>query len=250
MDKDLEKREAEELLFADPSEEQIQKELQELKRKREEYQKQQELELKELREEKKRAKRRNLYSVAKVAVLVLVVGTCFVMFTMRSEATRMWWLKFADREIGQESENVVDNDDARIVSNMDEKEAVSEIEEKTGIPMPELIYKPNGMIFDGYECSKEAGRGYLYYICDDYIVSLKVFSPEKNASYSSSFDGEIIKEDTIEAEYGKVLIQEIKSKDDKKSAVIATWEYQNHQYMIEGKIDFEEIRKIIENIFY
>lgn len=250
MDKDLEKREAEELLFADPSEEQIQKELQELKRKREEYQKQREQELKDLREEKKRAKRRSLYSVAKVAVLVLVVGTCFVMFTMRSEATRMWWLKFADRDIDSESEHVVNNDENRIITNTEEYEAIAEIEEIIGIPMPELFYKPTGMKFEGYECSKEAGWGYLYYICDNYIISFKAYSPEINTSYSGSYDGKIIKEETIETEYGKVLVQEIKSKDDEKSAVMATWEYQNHQYRIEGKINFEEIIKIIENIFY
>lgn len=233
-----------------PSEEDLKRELEEIKKKREAYFEATEREVLAIRKENAAKRRKKMTSFAKVAVVVLVAGIGVFSFSMRSEATRMWWLKSVNRVIGNDSGHVVDNDDHRVISDLPEQEAMAEIEEEAGVPMPDLYYKPAGMEFDGYEYDKDVGYGALYYLYNGYAVILEAFTSDKNTAYSWNYDGKILKEEAIELPYGTVVIREIRDNEDAITNSVAQWTYHNHQYQMTGKLPFEEIKKIFENIFY
>lgn len=230
--------------------EEEQAELQELLRKRKAYQEELKSEEEAYRKEEAARNNRRYSSIVKVAVLVLVASGCLFAFSMRSEATRMWWLTSVERVVGKDRETKVNNDNHRIESVLTEKEAIAEIEEKTGIPMPELIYKPQGLIYDGFEYDELVVSGSLRYIYENYIIHIYALSSDRNSSYGWNYDGEVLSEKNIEMPYSDVKILEIKTENEEVANIVAEWTYHNHQYKIEGKLPMEEMLLIIENILY
>ena len=85
---------------------------------------------------------------------------------------------------------------------------------------------------------------------NDYVIHLYALTTDTNSSYAWSYDGNVVYEETIETHYGNVKIMEIQAETDETSNVAAEWTYHNHQYKIEGKLSVEEIKLIIENIWY
>lgn len=255
MKKETSKNAAEEgiltdMPYDDPSEEEMQQEFQEILKKRKEYQKEIEEEVRGIQKEEVLQKHCRFSSVAKVAVVVLVAGTCLFAFCMRSEANRMWWLSRVEKIIGSDRGHVVNNDEERVVSETEEEQAIAEIMEKAGVPMPQLGYKPDGFVFDGYDYDEAAGRGGMYYLYDDYMITITGHIAGEDAAYAWNYDGEILKEEMLEMGYGSVVIQEIGADGDAESSSVAEWIYHNHQYRIMGKLPFEELKIIVENIFY
>lgn len=199
-------------------------------------------------ESAKRARRQS--TMVKAAMLVLVVSGCLFAFSMRSEATRMWWLSSVERIVGSNRGNVVDNDGERIYSDMTEKEACVEMQEKIGAPVPELKYKPEGMEFDGVECDENLLSGKMRYLYADCIVHLHIFSEGGNSSYDWQFKGNYEKVSTVDTEYGQVPILREKDASVSEPNLLAEWIYENHQYELIGNFTVEEMTLILENIFY
>lgn len=232
------------------SEEELKLEFREIMKKRREYE--DEIRRETIAFQKKEAaqKRRRMSGFVKAAVVVLVAGTCLIGFASKSEATRMWWLTSVERIIGRDTGHVVDNDENRVIYDFTEEQAAAEIEEKTGIPMPELQYRPEELVFDGFNYDEISLRGGLYYLYDEYVITMNAFLAEGDVSYSWNYDGTARKEKVVETVYGNVTLFEIKAENDEQVSVSAEWEYMNHQYQLVGKMPMEELEKIILNIFY
>lgn len=225
-------------------------EIRELIKQREAYQKELQEEVEAYHKEEKMRNSRKHSAMVKAAMLVLVASGCLFAFSMRSEATRMWWLSSVEKIIGSNRGNTVNNDEERVYSEMTEEEAAAEIEEKIGVPVPEFQYLPQGMSFDGFECDENTLVGRMQYVYEQHIVHLQIFSESGDSSYSWNFDGEILKDQELVTDYGVVKVMEIKMSDDAGSTVLAEWIYENHQYELVGKVSFEEISMILENILY
>lgn len=202
------------------------------------------------RREESAKKARRQSTMVKAAMLVLVVSGCLFAFSMRSEATRMWWLSSVERIVGFDRGNVVDNSDERIYSDMTEKEACAEMQEKIGAPVPELKYKPEGMEFDGVECDETILNGKVQYLYNGSIVHLHIFSEGGNSSYDWKFEGNYEKVDTVDTDYGQVLILREKNTSVAEPNFLAEWIYENHQYELIGNFTVDEMTLILENIFY
>lgn len=225
-------------------------EIRELIKQREAYQKELQEEVEAYHKEEKMRNSRKHSAMVKAAMLVLVASGCLFAFSMRSEATRMWWLSSVEKIIGSNRGNTVDNDEERVYSEMTEEEAAAEIEEKIGVPVPEFQYLPQGMSFDGYNYDESSLTGKIRYSYNGSIIHLQMFSECGDSSYSWNFDGEILKDSEVETDYGIVKVMEIKMSDDAESTVLAEWTYKNYQYELVGKMSFEEILLILENILY
>ena len=230
--------------------EEEQAELQELLRKRKAYQEELKSEEEAYRKEEAARKNRRYSSIVKVAVLVLVASGCLFAFSMRSEATRMWWLTSVERVVGKDRETKVNNDENRIISDTTVKEAIAEIEDKTGIPMPEFYYQPAGMVFDSFDYSEIPPRGHMQYEYNGYIIHVNAHSADVDSSYSWVYDGEVLSKENIETTYADVTLMEIKAENDEVSNVVAEWSYHNKQYQLFGKIPLKELKEIILNILY
>jgi len=179
------------------SPEEKEREFQEILKKREAYQKATRGEL-SFMEEVRAKNKKGFSSFAKVAAIALIVGACLFGFSMRSEATRMWWLSSVEKIVGEDRREAVNNDEDRVISATAEDDARAEILEKTGIPMPIMQYRPEGLIYDGYSFDKEARLGELYYLYDGFVLSFYGFSVDEDSSSYKMQDGEIKSEKTIE----------------------------------------------------
>lgn len=227
--------------------EECDEDIQELLKKREAYQKELQDEVEAYRKEEKMRKHRRASGIVKAAMLVLVASGCLFAFSMRSEATRMWWLSSVEKIIGSNRGNTVDNDEERIYSELTEEEAAAEIEEKIGVPVPEFQYLPQGMFFDSYEYDENVLTGRMQYVYEKRVIHLYVYSAEGNASCAWIYDGKTGVEKTVDTEYGQV---EVFQTDDDSETIVAKWEYENQQYELVGKLSFEEISLILKNILY
>lgn len=194
--------------------------------------------------------RRKFSSVAKVLVACAAIFVCLFTFTMSSEATRMWWMESVERLIGQESSTVVDNDDNRVKSELPESEAAAEIEEKTGIQVPEFLERPAEMQFDSYEYNELHNYAYMYYVMEEQIIVLRIQDADTDTSLDSNYDGEILEKKRIKTEYGEILIRKVKANDVTESTVVAEWNYKNMEYSISGKIDIDIMEALIKSMYY
>ena len=194
--------------------------------------------------------RRKFSSVAKVLVACAAIFVCLFTFTMSSEATRMWWMKSVERLIGQESSTVVDNDDNRVKTELPENEAAAEIEEKTGIQVPEFLERPAEMQFDSYEYNEIYNFAFMYYMIGEQIIVLGIQDADTDTSLDSNYDGEILEKTKVRTQYGDVLIKKIKTDDDTVPTVVAEWNYKNMAYNTSGKVDIEVMKALIESMYY
>lgn len=197
---------------------------------------------------KRKTARKGFGSLAKVAVIVLVAGVCIAGFSLQSEATRMWWMESFGWSIGNDGTTKVNNDMERDFSNAPEWEAASIIEKELGIKVPRLQYKPDKSKFSEYTYEKVTNSAVMYYKMGDEYLTINMIMGANNVTSGVSFDGSILFEKTIETMYGTVVVRELEGERDTKNTVIAEWDYQDAHYEIFGRISYEEVKMIVENI--
>lgn len=123
--------------------------------------------------------KRKFSGVAKTLVACAAIFVCLFTFTMSSEATRMWWMESVERLIGQESSTVVNNDENRVKTELPENEAAAEIEEKTGIQVPEFLERPDGMLFDSFEYNESINFACMYYVMGNQVIVFRMQGADK-----------------------------------------------------------------------
>lgn len=194
--------------------------------------------------------KRKFSGVAKTLVACAAIFVCLFTFTMSSEATRMWWMESVERLIGQESSTVVNNDENRVKTELPENEAAAEIEEKTGIQVPEFLERPTEMQFDTYEYNESLQFAYFFFSMEGQVITLKMQKAEMDTSLNSNYDGEILEKVKVITEYGEVLIKKIRIVEDTVPTVAAEWNYKNTEYSISGKIDIDVMETLVKSMYY
>ena len=196
----------------------------------------------------KKNPRKRFEALAKVAVVVLVAGVCFAGFSLQSEATRMWWMKSLGWTIGDDSYTKVNNDEERDMTELPEWEAASIIEKELGIKVPKLQYHPEWLEYSDYMYETIINRAILYYKVGEEYLTIGMSIGTMDTSSSINYDGEVLEEKMIETTNGTVFIKEIQNGNSEDTSVIAEWDYLDVHYEILGKISFDEMVKIVENI--
>lgn len=186
----------------------------------------------------------------KTLVTCAAALVCIFAFSLRSEATRMWWLKSVERIVGDESGTVVNSDENRVKNTLTEKKATAEIKEKTGLDAPRFGYKPEGMVFDNFECDEAMQFAFMYYVWQEHIIMVYMQGSDTDNSALSIYEGEPVEKEKIETSFGTVKIEERKLESDGAPTLTAEWTYRNVEYCIAGRIDIENLKLIIENMIY
>lgn len=192
--------------------------------------------------------RKGFGSFAKVAVIVLVAGACIAGLSLQSEATRMWWMESLGWNIGDDSSTKVNNDDERDMADMPEWEAASTIEKELGIKVPKLQYKPEWLEFSDYVYETITNRAIIYYKIGDEYLTISMTLGLGDYTSSANFDGNILVEKSLETTYGVVHLREIEGTENTNNTMVAEWNYQDAHYEIFGRISYEEMKMIVENI--
>ena len=113
--------------------------------------------------------------------------------------------------------------------------------------MPEFYYRPYGMEFLDYEIGEMTSFAKIEYRYENQIISLHIDKQDdETASNISSLNGDE-QEEIVKSEDGlQVLIKTIEDAGDISSTCAAMWTSDGVTYYMSGKIELDEIKKIIK----
>lgn len=190
-----------------------------------------------------------LHRLGKVVGMAVVCVACVFAASMTSEANRKYLVNSVRIWSGDDTKTVVDNDDSNEKANVDEDEAIADIKEKLGVEMPIFYWRPQGLNFKSYELKAPLDVARIEYEYEENIIVLYIDKQSSDiASNISSMHGD--KQEIIDSEGtdSGIVLEKIENKDDKNSNYVARWYKNNVEYVFSGKIDIEELKKILKNM--
>lgn len=180
-----------------------------------------------------------------LAVTAAVFGTSLI-----SEANRAYWIGKWEALTGDGKVEQSDNGTDYMLTETSEMELREKAEEELGILVPAFYYLPGEAQFLDGTILLERGRVVLRYTFDEDYLYLTIEKSNKSLVGSNIGSGQVI--DTIHIGSGDNAIEVIVS-EDKEGAVLVRqgeWNYQNCRYVFGGPVDLEEMKKILENMYF
>lgn len=192
---------------------------------------------------------RSSIHLGKIAGIALVCCACVFAASMTSEANRAYFVKNVRYLMGDDTRIILDNDDTNESADMEEYQAVQDIEEKLGIDMPEFYYRPQGLEFRGYEVNQEVSIARIEYQYQDKIILLLIDQQsEDRASNINSVHGEEVQTMVTSSDGIKVNIEKIQDSKDKEAGFMAQWQRDDVFYYLSGKMDITDLKKMLEQM--
>lgn len=182
--------------------------------------------------------------IAGIAGLCLI---CVFAASMSSEANRKYLVNSVRILSGNDSQFISYNDDSKENASTKESDAIADIEEKLGVKMPEFYYRPYGMEYMTYEIRERTSFSKIEYEYKDNILLFYIDKQNKDvASDISSLNGMEKIIDTIERDETDIIIKELRDEEDESFTYAANWTYEGTSYTLSGKIELDELKKIIK----
>ena len=172
---------------------------------------------------------------------------CVFAASMTSEANRSYFIRGIKYLSGNDTKVIIGNDEENEDVNTDEYEAIEDIENKIGVEVPEFYYRPQGMKFYNYEVSVETSNAKIEYQYNNDTI-LMFYIDKKNDDTASNMNfvkGEEYTLDTIEVNGAEITIKEIRDVEE-VSTYTAVWTKDEVSYSLVGKIELEDLKKIVE----
>ena len=199
---------------------------------------------------KSAARSRRMHGIARAAAIGVVCVLGVFAASMTGEANRRYFINSVKYLAGDDTRMVIDNDSNELDSG-DEYEARAEIEKSLGIIVPEFWYRPPYFEFYNYWVDAEAGIADIQYNYKNYRVLLNMRKKSaRSNSGNFSLHGEKKYSIVLEDEDILVDIIEIKDLKDTASTYIAQWSRDDVFFQFSGKINKEDMLKIIKEIRY
>ena len=190
-----------------------------------------------------------LHRLGKVVGMAVVCVACVFAASMTSEANRKYLVNSVRVWSGDDTKTVVDNDDSNEKANVEEDEAIADIKKKLGVEMPEFYYRPYGMEFKNYEIDSYIDIAWIEYRYKKDIIIFYIDKQDDHRAskidslYGDEKDAIIVENDGI-----NIKIKKIKDVSDNMANYSAEWCDENASYVLSGRIELEEIKKIIKNM--
>lgn len=194
-------------------------------------------------------KKRSYLQLGKVAGVAGVCLMCVFAASMTSEANRNYWVRGFKYLTGNDTKIITGNDNENENVNIDEYEAIQDIENKIDVKVPGFYYRPDGMKFLNYQISQETDSARIEYICDDNILALMIDKQNENtASNIKSIHGEGKEEIVLNEEGEEITIKEIVDNEEEIPNFEARWTKNDTEYNFSGRIELAEFKKIIKEM--
>lgn len=182
--------------------------------------------------------------IAGIAGLCLI---CVFAASMSSEANRKYLVNSVRILSGNDSQLITDNSSDNEHATTEESDAIADIEEKLDVKMPEFYYRPYGMGYINYEIREKTSFSKIEYEYKDNILLFYIDKQNKDvASDISSLNGTEKIIDTIERDETDIIIKELRDAEDESFTYAANWTYEGVSYTLSGKIELDELKKIIK----
>ena len=195
--------------------------------------------------------RKRRISVGRVAGVALLCCVCVFAASMTSEANRNYFVKGMRYLVGDDTRIIAGNDGENENINYAEQDAIKEIETKLNVEMPEFYYRPKRFEFLGYEIYKTTDIAKLEYEYHKNVICFVVDKQsDKSVSRTLSVDGK--KESFTIKSFDDLVItvEELQEEQDFLPSYTATWEKDKVVYWLSGKMEKEEIIKILKQMVY
>lgn len=187
-----------------------------------------------------RIRLRAALAAALVAILALGVG-------MVGSGKKVYLPVVSQKENGDESTTIVDNNEENIYGGYDEEEVCQEIEDQLGVLPVRFGYYPKDMRLEKYRITEEK-EAVLKYTCESGTIHVYISKDYNESSINFKMDGAL--KDTAEAEGMFMELPIYEYSDDYENEYLQTsFEYLNTYYSISGMLDEQEFKKLLENIY-
>ena len=184
--------------------------------------------------------------IAGIAGLCLI---CVFAASMSSEANRKYLVNSVRILSGNDSQFITDNSSDNEHATTEESDAIADIEEKLGVKMPEFYYRPYGMEFYAYEVNSDNFYAKIEYEYENNILFFYIDKQDISAeSNISSLKGENRVIEKIDRDDLNIIIEKVEDGTEKLPTYIASWEYENTVYYLVGKIEIDELKKIVKEM--
>ena len=184
--------------------------------------------------------------IAGIASLCLI---CVFAASMSSEANRKYLVNSVRILSGNDSQFITDNSSDNEHATTEESDAIADIEEKLDVKMPEFYYRPYGMEFLDYEIRETSSYADIEYKYKDNVESFYIDKQDISAeSNISSLKGENRVIEKIDRDDLNIIIKKVEDGTEKLPTYIASWEYENTVYYLVGKIEIDELKKIVKEM--
>lgn len=194
-------------------------------------------------------KKRSYLRLGKIAGVAGVCLLCVFAASMTSEANRNYWVRGFKYLTGNDTKIITGNDNENEDVNIDEYEAIQEIEDKIGVKVPEFYYRPAGMKFLDYVISEETSAALMEYQCEDTILMFYIDKQnEITSSNIYSLHGDVQESIIVGDEKTKVVIDKVYDEDENMPSYTASWTRADVVYALSGRINIDELKKVIEKM--
>lgn len=166
---------------------------------------------------------------------------------MTSEANRNHFIEGIRYLAGDDTRVVVGNDVENEDVNIDEYEAIEEIQDKIGVKVPEFYYRPVGMEFYDYIIDESVALAKIEYEYNGLIIALYIDQQnEEVASDVYAMQGD--EQETIVTgdEKTEVTIKRVEDENEEIPNYVASWTKGDVAYTLTGRMNIEEFEKIIK----
>ena len=184
--------------------------------------------------------------IAGIAGLCLI---CVFAASMSSEANRKYLVNSVRILSGNDSQFITDNSSDNEHAATEESDAIADIEEKLDVKMPEFYYRPYGMEFYAYEVNSDNFYAKIEYEYENNILFFYIDKQDISAeSNISSLKGENRVIEKIDRDDLNIIIKKVEDGTEKLPTYIASREYENTVYYLVGKIEIDELKKIVKEM--
>jgi hypothetical protein len=198
----------------------------------------------------KKVRRFHGRTLAKAAGVIVVSGLCVFAASMTSEANRKYFVRQL-QYISNPSKVVVDNAEENESSSLTEYEAREEIAKVLNVKMPILTYTPPYFEYVGFSVDRKAGSAQMEY---EYSGNRIVLSIDKedigNSSRLKSSYGEEVTVVNMDTDGLKATITETMDSNEELPIFTASWSKGDVLYLLSGRMELEDLEKVIINLKY
>ena len=192
-------------------------------------------------------KKRCYLRLGKIAGVAGVCLMCVFAASMTSEANRNYWVRGFKYLTGNDTKVISDNAENNEIANVDEDKAIQDIEDKIGVKVPEFYYRPDGMKFWNYQFSEETSAARIEYQYKDTILMFYINKQsEDRSSHIYSLHGDEQERIIAGDEKTEVVIDKVYDEGEEMPSYTASWTKDDMFFILSGRVDIEELRKIIK----
>ena len=188
-----------------------------------------------------RIRLRAALAAALVAILALGVG-------MVGSGKKVYLPVVSQKENGDESTIIVDNNEENIYGGYDEEEVCQEIEDQLGVLPVRFGYRPKELILQEYWIKEDIKEAILKYSCVDKKMHIYISKDYNDSSINYNMDDTACEKVKMSAMRMEIPVYRY---EDTIGNVYfqVSFEYLNTYYSVDAMMTQEEFKKILENIY-